>query len=77
MKYKQICQCSRPYQYGETKEFKTEEDALDKVTKLKQEIEKSLKLNKLYDISEVKIISCKNAFQIIVTLNIPIFVEEK
>lgn len=77
MKYKQICQCSRPYQYGEGKEFTTKKEAFDKVTKLEQEIKKDLALNKLYDISEVNVISCENAFQIIVNFNIPILVEEK
>ena len=76
MEYKQITQTSRPYEYGEGKEFKTKDEALKRAKELAQEIKVKLALQRLYDLSEVKTIEAENALQIVVTTRIPIIVEQ-
>lgn len=53
---------SRPYEYGEGKEFLTREDALKEVQNLEEEIKKIENV-------EVHIIEGANAFQVVVKLN--------
>lgn len=76
MEYKQVTQTSRPYEYGEGKEFITRGDALHHVKKLEESIKTQLALEKLYALSECKIIEEGKAFQIVVTTKVPIVVDE-
>lgn len=71
MKYSQITQTSRAYEYGEGKEFKTREEALEKVTKVEKNVNTELALIRLLPFSKTKIIEENNAFQVVVTIEIP------
>ena len=71
MKYSQIEQKSRLYEYGESKEFKTREDALEKVTKVEKNVNTELALIRLLPFSKTKIIEENNAFEVVVTMEIP------
>ena len=71
MKYSQITQTSRAYEYGEGKEFKTRAEALEKVTKVEKNVNTELALSRLKQFSETKIIEENNAFQVVVTMEIP------
>ena len=75
--YRTFKQTSRPYEYGEGKEFKNKEEALKKVEILRNNIITSLAMNKIYELSEVNVVEVQNALQIVVNVKIPIIVEEQ
>lgn len=75
--YRTFKQTSRPYEYGEGKEFKDKQEALKKIQQLKSNIVISLAMNKIYELSEVNVVEVQNALQIVVEVKIPIVVEEQ
>lgn len=77
MEYKQVKQTSRPYEYGEGKEFGTREEALEEVGKVENNLKTDMVLIGIYKISEVKILEESNAFQIVVITKIPQLLGEK
>ena len=77
MEYEQVVQCSRAYKYGKNEEFKTREEAEEAIQKLRQKIVTTLALEKIYQLSEVKVHDVNNAMVIEVVTKIPkIFKEE-
>ena len=74
--YRTFKHTSRPYEYGEGKEFKNKEEALKKVENLRNNIITSLAMNKIYELSEVNVVEVQNALQIVVKVKVPIVVEE-
>lgn len=77
MEYKQDKQVSRLYEYGEGKEFATRDEALEAVTKEKQNIGTILSIHNLYKIETREIKELNNAFQLEVTIKIPILFQKK
>ena len=71
MEYKQIKQ-SRTYEYGESKELKTKEEALEKVKVEEQKLKTKLALEGIYQISSVEIIEENESLKIVLTTNVPI-----
>lgn len=71
MKYEQITQTSRPYEYGEGKEFLTKEEAEKKIKKLEQKIKTDMAINGMYKLSETKIVEIDNVLQLVVVTKIP------
>ncbi len=76
MKYKEVKQVSRFYEYGEGKEFKTRDEALKMVQRLEANLKTDIAIMRIYEISEVKVIEVEKAFQLVWTVRIPILVEE-
>ena len=77
--YRTFKQTSRPYEYGEGKEFKNKEEALKKVEQLRNNIITSLSMNENYELLEINIVEVPNALQIVVKIKVkfPIVVEEQ
>lgn len=71
MDYKQVTQTSRPYEYGEQKEFKTKEEAIKAVEKVEQKLKTEMALNKTYPLSTVKRVEVEGAIQLVVETKIP------
>ena len=71
MIYSQITQTSRAYKYGEGEELRTREEAIEKVTKVEKNANTELALIRLLPFSKTKIIEENNAFQVVVTMEIP------
>lgn len=74
--YRTFTQTSRPYKYGKGEELSNKEEALNKMKQLENKIKKELALMRIYDLSDVKVVEIENALQIVVTVKIPIVVEE-
>lgn len=74
--YRTFTQTSRIYKYGEREKLKNKEEALEEVQQLANKIKTELALMKIYDLSDVKVVEIENALQIVVTVKIPIVVEE-
>lgn len=75
--YRTFKQTSRPYEYGEGKEFKDRNDCLEKVEQIKEKIGTELALKKIYELSEINVIEVLGALQIVVEVKVPIVVEEQ
>lgn len=75
--YRTFKQTSRPYEYGEGKEFKDRNDCLEKVEQIKEKIGTELALKKIYEISKINVIEVLGALQIVVEVKVPIVVEEQ
>lgn len=77
--YRIFKQTSRPYEYGEGKEFKNKEEALKKVEQLRNNIITSLSMNENYELLEINVVEVPNALQIVVKIKVkvPIVVEEQ
>lgn len=75
--YRTFTQTSRPYEYGEGKEFKDRNDCLEKVEQIKEKIGTELALKKIYELSEINVIEVLGALQIVVEVKVPIVVEEQ
>lgn len=77
--YRTFKQTSRPYEYGEGKEFKNKEEALKKVEQLRNNIITSLSMNENYELLEINVVEVPNALQIVVKIKVkvPIVVEEQ
>lgn len=74
--YRTFTQTSRPYKYGEGEKLRNKEEALNKMRQLENKIKTELSLMKIYELSDVKVVEIENALQIVVTVKIPIVVEE-
>lgn len=70
MEYNQIVE-ERIYEYGESKELKTREEAEKKAQKVKKDVQNELALIRIWDFSKTEIIEENNAFKVVVTINIP------
>ena len=70
MKYEQFTKSSRKYKYGENKELKTREMAMQKLKKLEMDIVNSMSLDGLYSLIQKREIRevGKDTLQLIITL---------
>lgn len=75
MKYKQVTQTSRPYEYGTGKQFETRDEAYEHVNTVLRKLKTDMALMNIYNLSETKIIEVSNAFQIVIITQIPKIVE--
>lgn len=72
MNYEQVIQ-TRKYEFGENKEIKTREEAVETIRKVKQNLITKISLEGIFKISEVKIEEKSNEFEITVITNVPKF----
>lgn len=75
--YRTFTQTSRPYEYGEGKEFKDKSDCLEEVERIRRKIGTELALVKIFELSKISVIEVPGALQIVVNVKIPIVVEEQ
>ena len=75
--YRTFKQTSRPYEYGEGKEFKNKKDCLEEVERIRRKIGTELALKNFYELSKISVIEIPGALQIVVNVKIPIVVEEQ
>lgn len=73
MQYNQVIQKSRIYEYGEGKEFKTRQEALEKVQEVKKLcVPTKAALLKIFEyLKETEIVEKDKTFQLVVTFEIP------
>lgn len=75
MKYEQVTQTSRSYEFGEGKEFETRDEAYKHVNTVLRKLKTDMALMNIYNLSETKIIEESEAFQIVIITQIPKIVE--
>lgn len=71
MEYKQVDQISRPYEYGEGKEFPNKEVAMKQIKHLELQKKTEVAMLRLYDVSKFQIIEEENALFLKIIFEIP------
>lgn len=71
MEYKQVEEISRPYEYGEDKEFPNKEVAMKQIKHLELQKKTEVAMLRLYDVSKFQIIEEENALFLKIIFEIP------